>query len=310
MRAGRLISMIVGLVAMAAAVVLVVSDEGARGALGGLSVTTLALVLGLQAVNVVADSIRYRMVLPARFRESVGRWRWHRIFAVGRLLNSVIPQAGMAYRAAHLRVSAGLPLSAFFGSVAAVSWLGNGVVLIVAGLVVLAAGSAVAGAMVGTLGLAILVLMVLLPRLRRSRHGATASPLSRALAGFAESFVELGRTPGRLRSVLAVSLVTQAAGATAFIAVCSGLAVPDPVVTGVVLYAATTVITVISLTPGGIGVTELAAGMAGGLLDAGAAVGVLVALVIRVTGLTSVGVLAGVSSWLEDAPTAPTGDPR
>lgn len=292
-----------GLAIGAVAVVLVARDDAARHAIQGIALGTLALVLVLQVVNVISDSIRYRMVLPSRYQPLIGRWLWHRIFAVGRLLNTLVPQGGMAYRAAHLKIVLGIPLAAFFGSVAVISWLGNGLVMVLVGAFVMVAGRPGVGATVLILGAVILTLIALVPRMVRSESSSVRRLLparfGAVFESFGESFVELIHGDGRLRPVLAMSLLTQAAGVAAFVTVCAAIGLDSPFVVGAVLYAATTVMTVISLTPASIGIFELAAGLGGGLMDIGAPTGILVALVIRVTGLVSVALLAVTAIALE-----------
>ncbi len=297
----RLVSLALGVVGAGIAVALVVNDDAARDALKGIAFPVVALILLLQFVNVAADSVRYRMVLPERYRAMTGRWSWHRIFAVGRLLNALIPQAGTAYRVANLRIAQGMPVSTFFGSVAVMTWLGNAMVMVFAGIGVLVAGS-LFGALILGAGVSLIGLIIVGPRFwvaRAGRAKGVPSRIASTLARFGESFVELAHRPKQLRAVVGMSLVTQVSGAAAFVVVCSALGIEDAFAVGAMIYSATAITSVVSLTPAGIGVTELAAGLAGGLLDIGAALGVLVALVIRVTGFVAVSVLAGSAAVLE-----------
>ena len=160
----RLVSLALGVVGAGIAVALVVNDDAARDALKGIAFPVVALILLLQFVNVAADSVRYRMVLPERYRAMTGRWSWHRIFAVGRLLNALIPQAGTAYRVANLRIAQGMPVSTFFGSVAVMTWLGNAMVMVFAGIGVLVAGS-LFGALILGAGVSLIGLIIVGPSL-------------------------------------------------------------------------------------------------------------------------------------------------
>lgn len=299
-RGGGIFWFILGLAAVGLAVFLVVRDEAAREAVADIAIPMLIAVELFQLANVFTDSVRYRMVFPARFREVVPAWPWHRIFSVGRFLNGLVPQAGSAYRAAHLRMEFGIPVPAFLGSVLAISWLGNGIALILAGLTVLIAGSTATGTVVLLAGLAIIGVVGVGPRLVSGRARAlrrlVPDRAARALRGMGESFVELAHTPGRLARVLAVSVSTQASGAAAYVLVCAALGLDQPLVAGVALYAGTTVATTAALTPGGFGIAELAAAAIGSAIDIGAAVGVLCALVIRLTGKLALGALALVST--------------
>jgi uncharacterized membrane protein YbhN (UPF0104 family) len=295
----RWISLGVALVAVGVAVVLLARDEEARAALRLVSLAALGLVFLTQAVNVVTDSVRYQMVVPARFRAAIPWWRWHSIFAVGRLLNMAVPQSGMAYRAARLRLEHDMPVSSFVGGVAAISWLGNGVALVLTAAVLAVVGEPVAALVVAGIGAVLVALVGLLPRLagsNRRRRLRLPDRLARVAAGLGESFVELASTPGRLARVLAVSVVTQLSGVVGFVLVSHALGLESPVLVGAVLYTSATIVTVVSLTPGGLGITELAAAIAAGALGVGAGTGVAVALVIRVTGTVALAVLAAVAS--------------
>jgi uncharacterized membrane protein YbhN (UPF0104 family) len=117
-----------------------------------------------------------------------------------------------------------------------------------------------------------------------------------AAAGLGESFVEMARTRGRFSKVLGTSVVTQLSGAAAYVVVAFALGIDDAVVAGAALYAGTTVATTVALTPGGIGIAELAAAAVGSAIDIGAGVGVLAALVIRLTGKVALALLALVST--------------
>jgi uncharacterized protein (TIRG00374 family) len=284
-----------GLGMAALAVWLVVRDQDARDALSQVDGVTLALVFLLQAINIVTDSIRYLMAIPGRYRSGIHRWAWHYIFTVGRIMNGVAPPSGTAYRAGHLRVVFGVPVGAYFGSVLAISWLGNGVALTVMGVVVLLVGSAGMGAIVLFIGLAILFLVGVAPRFRLLTGRSTFRMPERVVSALREmgsAFAEMARTPRHLARVLVVSVVTQISGAIAYVLACHALGIDSPLEVGVIIYAATSVATVVPLIPGGLGVAELTAAAVGELIDIGAGLGVLAALVIRVTGFLAVSMLA------------------
>ena len=303
-----------GLGTVGLAVWLVVRDQAARDAVAAIDVLVLVAVGLFQLGNVTTDSIRYRMTLPEQYRSVVPPWPWHRIFSVGRFLNGLVPQAGSAYRAAHLKLEFGVPVSAFLGSVLAISWLGNGIALGVAGLVVLAAGATGTGVAILGAGIATILVVGVAPRFRFAAVGGLARLVPRRLAvsfgGLGEGFSDLARGRGRLVRVLGVSVVTQLTGAVAYVLVAHALEIGDPIVAGVALYAGTTVATTVALTPGGLGIAELAAAAVGSAIDIGAGMGVLAALVIRLTGKVALAVLALVSTVASrrSRAVAPSGD--
>lgn len=302
----RAASIGVAVVALAIAVVVVVRDDAATDALTALAVWALVVVLAVQVVNVVADSVRYWMVLPSRFRPGVPLWRWHHIFAVGRLLNLLIPQAGAAYRAARLKLGHGVPVATFFGSVAAITWLGNGIALLAASAAVLIAGETVAGVVIAGVGAVILIGIWALPRLpwfsETKAPGWMPARAVSIVGNFGEAFRELGAGRERLVPVVGVSIVSQLAGLIAYVIVVGALGAENAIVVGSVVYTGTTIATVVSLSPGGLGITELTAGVAGAAVDFGAAAAVLAAFIIRATGLVAVGGLALLAGVLTEEP--------
>lgn len=301
---------------MTAALVLLARDATAGSALRSLGAASLVGISGLQLTNVTADSIRYFLVVPARFRATISIWPWISIFTIGRLLNMALPQSGTVFRAARLKVEYRIPVASFIGSVAAVTWLGNAVALLIAGALV--ANSRSVGLGLGILGLAALIVVALfgVPRLISGGSSRVRflmpTRVKVALAHFGESFAELARGKDGL-AVAGTSIVSQLAGAAAYVAACAAIGVDDPFLVGVVLYSGTTIATVVSLTPGGIGITELAAGVAAVVVNVSAGVGVLAALIVRATGLAALVLLALVAFRAERLAArdqSPNGDSR
>jgi uncharacterized protein (TIRG00374 family) len=168
---------------------------------------------------------------------------------------------------------------------------------VLAGVIVIG-GAPLLGSVVLALGIAaMLVFAIVVRRLGRpaGTRAIEGGRLHRLARTFAAGFVDLADRH-RFTRVLAVSLVSQLFGALVYVVVSEALGVSNPVVAGAALYAATSVATVVSLTPGGLGLTELAAGLSAYLIDLGPGVGVLVALVARVIGILAVLLLAGVSA--------------
>lgn len=301
----RMVSLALTVVAVALAVTFMIRDQNALRALSQVDVLVIVPVLGLQVANIVTDSVRYRMALPRQHRAVVPWWSWHRLFGLGRLLNSFVPQAGMAYRAAQLKLEYSIPIATFVGSVAAITWLGNGLALVLAAAVLYGAAAPLAASIVLFFGLAILAVVGLLPRMSlRSPRLVARLParVSRLGRSFAEAFVELARTPGRLTRVVVVSGVTQVAGAASFVLLTAGLGVPEALKVGVALYASVTIVTVVSLTPGGLGIAELAAGLAGSALDIGAGVAILITLASRFTSMIALLGLTSTAALMSRSP--------
>lgn len=293
----RVLSTVLGIVAVAAAILVMLADDEARGAIELLAVPTLALTLFLAIASVTGDSLQFHAVLPDSYRRSMGMWRWHYVFATGRLLNLLVPQAGAAYRAAQLRLEHGIPVATFYGAVAATTGVGAAVSWVLAGVIVIA-GAPVLGSVVLALGVAALLgFAVMVRRLGRVVGTPTGEfgRVRRVAHSFAAGFVDLAHRR-RFTRVLAISLLSQLFGALVYVVASDALGVRNPIVAGAALYAGTSVATVVSLTPGGLGLTELAAGLSAYFIDLGPGVGVLVALVARVIGILAVLLLAGTAA--------------
>lgn len=293
----RLLSAALGIVAVAAAILVMLADDEARAAIGLLAVPTMALTLLFAIASVSGDSLQFRAVLPDSYRQSMGRWRWHYVFATGRLLNLLVPQAGAAYRAAQLRLEHGIPVATFYGAVAATTGVGAAVSWVLAGVIVIG-GAPLLGSVVLALGVAALLVFAIVVR-RLGRGVATPADaggrVRRVARTFAAGFVDLAQRH-RFTRVLAISVLSQLFGALVYVVASDALGVSNPIVAGAALYAGTSVATVVSLTPGGLGLTELAAGLSAYFIDLGPGVGVLVALVARVIGILAVLLLAGVAA--------------
>jgi uncharacterized membrane protein YbhN (UPF0104 family) len=293
----RVASTALGILAIVVAVLVMRRDQAARDALGLLTLPVLGLTLAFGLGNVASDSYRFHALLPDGYRHRIGMWNWHGLYATGRLLNLLVPQAGGAYRAAQLRVEYGIPIATFYGTMAATTGLAAAMSWVFAGAIVIA-GAPLLGSIVLALGVVSLVGFALV--VRRLGRMPAVRPEAPGRAGrlarrFAEGFLNLADRR-RFVQVLGWSLLSQVCGAVVLVVVCVAFDVPNPIVVGAALYAGASVASVVSLTPGGLGLTELAAGLAAYLVDLGAGVGVLIALVARVTGTLAVMVVAGVAT--------------
>lgn len=282
----RVISTVAGVVGFTVALVLTFSDPTARQLVGELTIAAVLVLLGLQGLRVLLESLRYRMVLPDRYRTVIPLSTWHWVFAVGRLLNMVVPQMGTAYRATHLRLGHGLPVASFIGTTFVITWLGNGFATLASGVIVVTENVTAGVALMAFGAGVIAAVSLLLPRLGewiRSRGEQSSGRLIRLAQGVLDGSTDLRRRR-RLTLMLVMSMVSQVLGLVTYGAVCVILGVEDPWLVAAVLFAALTVASTVSLTPGGLGISEAVAGLTGSLLGLGAGVGVLISLVMRITG--------------------------
>lgn len=252
----------------------------------------VALVL-LQGVYLVLQSGRFHVVLRQVAAQPVGFWPWLQLFVVGRFLNLFVPQGGNVYRAYLLKHRFGVPYTRFVTAFANAPWIAMVLNFAIGSVAValLAPGVAVAGWPLWLLlGLAALataavpfVAALVLPRLpRRCRwlawlHARVAEVLGLTLASLRDA-----RYLGR------VSAWTLAAFAQAVLMlwVCfAALGTRVGVAEAVAFYVLLQLATYLTVTPGNLGVQELAFAFLAVGMGSGAVDGVLVSGLLRVTGV-------------------------
>ncbi len=290
----RLWAIVSGAAAVVLATVILVRDRSALDAISGLAPTALASIAVLHIANGFVEAMRYHSVLPDKQRQTLGRPEWLRIFVVGRIMNMVVPQSGTAYRAAQLKASHGLSVASFLGGVVVATWVGNAVASVFAALIIGLAGHRLAA--VGLLGLALAILGGLWWSARLLERNVRPSWMPDRLEAIGrrlgESLLELRAQPARARHLILLTLVAQATALAAAVLVMRALGVPEPIVAGSVVFVALTVSTVVSLSPGGLGIAELAGAVSVMSVSLNAGLGVAAALVIRVSGTVALIVLA------------------
>jgi uncharacterized membrane protein YbhN (UPF0104 family) len=268
--------------------------------LGAIDAGAVAALVALQGLYLVMQSGRFHVVLVRLADRGVGFWPWLRLFVVGRFLNLFVPQAGNVYRGVELKRRFDVRYTRFFAAFVNAPWVAMvlnfafGAVL----LGVLQSGASVAGLPVWlTLGAAALataaapfVITLLLPLVpQRVRwvawlHGRLAEMLRVTLA----SLRDVGYV-GRVVAWTAAAF----AQAVVMLWVCfAALGVSVGLAEVVAFYVLLQLATYVAITPGNLGLQELAfAGLATGM-GGGAVEGVLVSGLVRVTGVLALVALA------------------
>lgn len=268
--------------------------------LSALEPWAVAALVALQGVYLVLQSGRFHVVLVRLAERAVGFWPWLRLFTVGRFLNLFVPQAGNVYRAVELKRRFDVGYTRFIAAFVNAPWIAMvlnfaiGAALLgllqsatrVAGVPL---WLALAGAALVTAA-APFVLVVLLPLVpQRFRwvgwlHGRVSEMLRLTLESLRDA-----------RYLLWVMAWTAASFAQAVLMlwVCfTALGLPAGLAEAVAFYVLLQLATYVALTPGNLGLQELAfAGLAAGF-GGGAVEGVLVSGLIRVTGVVALVALA------------------
>ena len=268
--------------------------------LDALDLGATLLLVALQVVYLVVQSGRFHVVLVKLADTRVGFGAWLQLFVIGRFLNLFLPQAGNVYRAVELKRRHGVGYTRFAAAFVNAPWvamvlnfaLGAAVVALaqpaarvggwpLAALLALAAGVTAAAPLVAAL------LLPLVPRRFRLLawlHGR----LSEMVAVTLGSLRDVGYLLRVVAWTLAAFVQATAMLWVGFVALGSDVGLAQAVAFYVLLQLAT----YLPLTPGNLGVQELAFGVLAAGLGSAAVDGVIVSALVRVTGVIALVALA------------------
>ena len=291
-------------VVVVAAVVATVFLARARGEdlalLSTLDAWAVAALVALQGVYLVAQSGRFHVVLERLAERAVGFWPWLRLFTVGRFLNLFVPQAGNVYRAVELKRRFDVGYTRFVAAFVNAPWI--------AMVLNFALGAALLGLVQSATRVAGVPLWL---ALAVAALVTAAAPFVLAVARplVPQRFRWVGWVHGRVSEMLRLTLASlrdarylvrvlawttaSFAQAVVMLWVCFvALGLPAGLAEAIAFYVLLQLATYVALTPGNLGLQELAfAGLAAGF-GGGAVEGVLVSGLIRVTGVVALVALA------------------
>jgi uncharacterized membrane protein YbhN (UPF0104 family) len=281
--------------ALAATVALVVLRGEELGALADLAPAAVAWLVAQQLLYLVAQSGRFHVVLVRFARRPVGFVPWLRLFTIGRFLNLFVPQAGNVYRAVELRRRFDVGYQDFVAAFVNAPWLAM-VLNLALGAVAVAAlqpAAAIAGwplwlVLAGATllgGAAPFVALAVLP-LMPDRWRPLAWLRAR-LSEMVRATLESLRDRRYLARVLAWTLVSFVQASAMLWYGFAALGSPVGVAEAIAFYVLLQLATYFPVTPGNVGVQELAFGALAAGFGAAAVDGVVVSGLIRVTGVVA-----------------------
>jgi hypothetical protein len=266
-----------------------------------LKIGTLVVLVGLQGVYQFPIAFRQRIITEQHAGVSIDRVIWFRIFVLSTLLNNFVMQGGLVYRQRALKREAGVGLTAYIGSYATAGWL---TLLFQLGLAALFLGWLSPEVDIGPAP-AWLVMVVAwvsvigVPFALRPIARATGSTnrVVLAAAEIVETATDLHRRPTFVRQVAWSSATSSLLGG--LVVILGGRAVHTEVGWGeaMLFVALVQIASLAAVTPGNVGLRELAFGIVGSSLESGAAGGLLISTVTRATGLISL-VIAYGGAWV------------
>lgn len=260
----------------------------------------VALVL-LQIAYLIPQSYRYEIITEEHAGVELPSVGWFRIFAVGTLLNNFLMQAGLVYRAAALKRLAGVSIGAYVGSYASFAWLSLLLNLGTAAVLLGALSPSVSfGAVPAWITMLLAAGVIAVAPAAVERVAGRTTGQRRIVAtgrGILRDIVELPSRPRFARRFLLSSAAATTLGTavvvTAAHALDAGVSLGEAALFLVLVQMSSLVV----VTPGNLGIRELAFSLIGGALETGAANGLLISAVTRATGILALLIAVG-GAWV------------
>jgi len=256
----------------------------------------------LNLVSLLLQSCRQRIVLVKVSQRHIPFWRWYQLFVLGTFINRAFPQAGALFRSIRLKAEYGVPYTRYISAYVSFSWLDTAINFITALVVVhfTQPDLAIAGYPARLIIIALIILtLVATPVVGsailwlRGRVPWFAWAQNRLAEVFEATFATLGDA-GYLAKVAATGLLSFALTAVVFQVSfrAFGTDVPWSVLA---LYCVMMKLSnQIVITPGNMGVREVAYGLLGRLAGVGEGQALLVSILTRLV-TTIVVIVMGLS---------------
>lgn len=270
--------------------------------LARISPADVAYLVLLHFVYLAVHGYRYQAVLQKCSGRLVAFVAWFRIYVIGQFLNLAIPQFGNVYRGLRLKADFGISYTNYASSLLSIAWLGTWCNLLTGVIIIgwlspelrIAAVPALWVLLALTIGCGfgpILIYWVLGRRL----VARASEPVSRLCAKISEVVGDAVKAlrDGRYACIILIlSTVQFALACMIFFACFQALGVAVGAGELVLFYVLLQLFSYVSITPGNLGVQEIAFGLLAEAIHIGMGEGMLVSALLRVTGYVALLVLA------------------
>jgi uncharacterized membrane protein YbhN (UPF0104 family) len=269
----------------------------------------LVAICVLMVANQALFSLRFAIAIEQCGGPRLSRWEWFRLTSVGQFLNLFVPQLGNVYRAFVLKRNHSVPYSLYGSGLFAFVWLDLIMGLLLA-IVVIALlepgfhlGTLPAMPVLALLAVALFFSPFVAARVLR-RLFAASEKLRKIGDRSADLLLLAGgvaRQPSFLLQAFSLNLAMAAVQvstlALAFHAVAADVSLGRLMLFQIIVKLSNQIV----VTPGNLGLTELAYGVLAEAASSGVEHGIAVGLLTRTLGVavvTAVGLLMGGGSWL------------
>jgi uncharacterized protein (TIRG00374 family) len=286
-RTARILSFILLLAALAAIALYIRAHGDSLRAVSRLSIRDGALLFVLGVFTIAVNGL-FLKTFAAKYQVNLLAKEWFGLAAVTTMGNYLTPfSGGMIARAAYLKKRHSLSYSKF-ATLLAANYLLVYLVIALAGILLICLSPSSAGYSRALLlffaGVAGLILVLLkVKRVHRNVTNRYVEALNHALQGWEEMMKD------RILAVkiLFLTAVNITAGALLFYIAFGALGFPVTFTTALLIYLITSFSLLINVTPGNFGVQEAVSSFAAAMLGAGAGLGLMAALMIRVATMAA-----------------------
>lgn len=276
-------------------------------ALARIDFLVLLAMVALVLVNQLVSALRLGFAIEECADRVLSAWAWFRLTAIGQFLNLLVPQLGNVYRAVMLKREEGITYVQYAAGLFAFVWIDLliGILLALAVIVVISPDLSI-GQLPGFVVLACLFVAVLagplvLERLVAGRSSGRLAAARERAAEVLTAAARVLRQPRYVVRALALNVVLVATHVAslhfAFRAVGAELGLAQLMLFQVLLRLSSQIV----ITPGNLGLTELAYGALASVSGATTGHGIAAALLIRTLGsmvVVALGLLLGGATHL------------
>jgi len=289
-RRKRPIQSVLAVVALGLACKVLVERKEELHCLEEFRLSQAAALCGLLAVYLLVRAYRFLVIARALGNVAIDFWGWFKVFVVGNFANELVGQVGNVYRATMLKRRYHLPYTAYVNAYVFFAWIDSLLNLALALLLILllkptlAIGGANAATTVGVMMATILAGPIAVERILRAIQPSEGvlTELHEKLHGMLTTMVQQGRDVGLMGKVVALGVVVFAIGVLVFWISFAGIGVRVGLAELALFLALYKLSTLIVITPGNLGVREIAYGLLGIGVGVSMAQGVLVSAIVRV----------------------------
>lgn len=273
-----------------------------------LPVLSIALIVALQLLYNLAMSCRHYLMLRALGLRGATFGAWFRIFVMGRTMNSLMGQSGNVYRALALKKGYGFGYSKTIAAYSATAWMSImlNAFLIAAITAVFQPGFEIGGVNVPVAAGAAFVVTLALPFLARRFGRLVSATLGKRwdwvsrVVHRADGAVAVASRPGLVLTINAVGVFSFAVNALMIYIAFRGMGIDLAFPALLVFVGILRLSSLVIITPGNLGVRELAYGFLSSAVGVGLAEGLLVSGILRLAGYLVLALLGTVVAVTRD----------